>query len=182
MEEFINEFKLNPLKEKEDLFIKSFKLSKDDLDSMLFLGMVNLNTNITLLEKQVQRMHRFQFESFIQKELESLQQKYPSGKPIQFELFILDENDDFIKDKLGGVSAFTDWEGKMCFIVYPNEKIRSTLKSEIVHEYHHHWRIAKLGISEDNQTLLDRMILEGLAEHFVGVVLGDACLGPYKEA
>lgn len=29
---------------------------------------------------------------------------------------------------------------------------------------------------------MDRLILEGLAEHFVGIRLGEAYLGPYKDA
>lgn len=56
------------------------------------------------------------------------------------------------------------------------------LKSVITHEYHHYWRIHALAITEKNQTLLDRLILEGLAEHFVKIRLGDSYLGPYKDA
>jgi uncharacterized protein YjaZ len=97
-------------------------------------------------------------------------------------LFILDENDDFVKEKIGGVSAFTDWDGKMCFIILPEERVRTTLKSVITHEYHHHWRIHTLGMREESETLLDRMVLVGLAEHFVQIELGEVYLGTYKDA
>lgn len=182
MEQFVNNLKLEPMQEKEGLFIKEFKLSKDELDSMLFFGMFNINTNVEFLEKQLQKMRHLQFDSFIQSELDRLQEKYPSGKPIKFELFVLDENDDFVKDKLGGVSAFTDWDGKMCFVVYPDEKVRFTLKSVIAHEYHHHWRMSRLRMNEEGETLLDRLVLEGLAEHFVRIELGESYLGPMMDA
>jgi hypothetical protein len=51
-------------------------------------------------------MIELDFDVFIKEELEKLQEKFPSNKPIKYELFILDENDDFVKEKLGGVSAF----------------------------------------------------------------------------
>jgi uncharacterized protein YjaZ len=35
---------------------------------------------------------------------------------------------------------------------------------------------------EESETLLDRMVLEGLAEHFVQIKLGEVYLGPYKDA
>lgn len=117
MEQFINKLKLESGKDKKELCVNVFKLSKDELDSMLFFGMFNIDTDVEFLEKQLQKMYQLRFESYIQSELEGLQAKYPSGKRIQFELFILDKNDDFVKDRLGGVSAFTECNGKMCFVV-----------------------------------------------------------------
>lgn len=70
----------------------------------------------------------------------------------------------------------------MCFAVLPEESVRSTLKSVITHEFHHHWRISTLEMDEESQTLLDRLILEGLAEHFVRMTLGEVYLGPFKDA
>ncbi|GGK09253.1 hypothetical protein GCM10007063_34630 [Lentibacillus kapialis] len=141
-----------------------------------------MDNNIDSLELQLIKMRTLAYEYFIKKELELLQKQFPSNRSIQFELFILDENDDFVKKKLGGVSAFTDWDSRMCFAVLPENNIRTTLKSVITHEYHHHWRISALDMDEESQTLLDRLILEGLAEHFVRIKLGDVYLGPYKDA
>ena len=78
-------------------------------------------------------------------------------------LFILDEEDDFVKSKLGGVSGLYQLGWKDVFYSSSRRKnVRKMLKSVITHEYHHHWRISALEINEANQTLLDRMILEGL--------------------
>ena len=182
MEEFISTVKLNPKGNRKEIFLNIFKFKEDDLEMMLFFGMFNLDDDLDSLEKQLSKMRMLDYEKFIEEELEHLQKHYPSHKPIQFELFILDENDDFVKSKLGGVSAFTDWDGKMSFVVLPEENVRKMLKSVVTHEYHHHWRISALEINEENQTLLDRMVMEGLAEHFVRIKLGENYLGPYKDA
>ncbi|WP_255436176.1 DUF2268 domain-containing putative Zn-dependent protease [Pseudalkalibacillus hwajinpoensis] len=144
--------------------------------------MFNLNNDIASLEEQLTNMRLLDFENFIKEELELLHKEYPSNRTVDFELFILDENDDFVISKLNGVSAFTDWNEKMCFAILPEENVRSTIKSVVTHEYHHHWRISALGLKEDGETLLDRMVLEGLAEHFVKTRLGHQYLGPYKDA
>ncbi|MDP4552795.1 DUF2268 domain-containing putative Zn-dependent protease [Alkalihalobacillus macyae] len=182
MEKFISEVKLNPEINKKEAFLDIFKLDEEQLEMMLFFGMFNINDDIDSLEEQLTNMRLLDFDNFIKEELELLHKQYPSNKPVQFELFVLDENDDFVKSKLNGVSAFTDWNGKMCFVVLPEENARSTIRSVVTHEYHHHWRISALGLKEDGETLLDRMVLEGLAEHFVKERLGDEYLGPYKDA
>ena len=182
MEKFISVVKSNPEGNTKEILLDIFKFDEEEFEMMLFFGMFNLNNSIHSLEEQLTNMRSLDFENLIKEELELLQKQYPSNRPVQFELFILDENDDFVKSKLNGVSAFTDWDGKMCFAVLPEENVRSTLKSVVTHEYHHHWRISALGLNEDDETLLDRMVLEGLAEHFVKTRLGDEYLGPYKDA
>ncbi|WP_077324721.1 DUF2268 domain-containing protein [Virgibacillus siamensis] len=180
--QFIEAVKLNPEKSREELFIDIFEISKEELEAMLFFGMFSLDNDIDSLELQLNKMRKLANEHFIKEELELLQKQFPSNRSIQLELFILDENDDFVKEKLDGVSAFTEWDGRMCFAVLPEDNIRTALKSVITHEYHHHWRISALDMNEESQTLLDRLILEGLAEHFVRIKLGEVYLGPYKDA
>ncbi|WP_229596430.1 DUF2268 domain-containing putative Zn-dependent protease [Rossellomorea vietnamensis] len=180
MQRFLDQINVDVTRDREKLFMETFQLQKEDLDTKLFFGMFDLHSDVDSLQQQLERMSLCDYESYIQTELTRLQAKYPSGKPIQFELFILDQHDEFVKEKLGGVSAYTEWNGHMCFIVEADEGVRDTLKSVIFHEYHHHWRMNKLNMTEGNETLLDRLVLEGLAEHFVRIELGDAFLGPYK--
>ncbi|MDX8344621.1 DUF2268 domain-containing putative Zn-dependent protease [Rossellomorea sp. YZS02] len=180
MEQFIHQLHIKPMSDRERLFMDTFQMTKEELDSMRFLGMFDIQADVESLEKQFDRLQRLDYESYIQTELRRLQLAYPSDKPIRLELFMLDEHDEFVKNKLGGVSAFTDWNGKMCFIVQADGGVKTTLKSVIFHEYHHHLRMCKLNMTEGNETLLDRLVLEGLAEHFVRIELGDAYMGPYK--
>lgn len=182
MEKFISLVKSSPNGNRKEIFLDIFKFDEEEFEMMMFFGMFNLNNDIGSLEEQLTNMKSLDYENFIQEELELLHKQYPSNRPVQFELFILDKNDDFVKSKLNGVSAFTDWNGKMCFAILPEENVRSTIKSVVTHEYHHHWRISALSLKEDGETLLDRMVLEGLAEHFVKERLGEKYLGPYKDA
>jgi uncharacterized protein YjaZ len=182
MEKFISVVKTNPEGNRKEMLLNSFNFDEEEFEMLSFFGMFNFNNDIHSLEDQLTKMRSLNFENFIKEELELLHKQYPSNRTVHFELFILDENDDFVKSKLNGVSAFTDWDGRMCFAVLPEENVRSTIKSVVNHEYHHHWRISALGLKEDGETLLDRMVLEGLAEHFVKARLGNKYLGPYKYA
>ncbi|WP_244668327.1 DUF2268 domain-containing putative Zn-dependent protease [Bacillus sp. NTK074B] len=181
MKQFLHQLQTEPMRDREGLFMGTFQMTKEELDSMLFLGMFNIHSGIEALRKQFDRMLQLELESYIQTELQKLMIKYPSHKPIQLELFMSDEHDEFVKEKLGGVSAFTDWSGKMGFIVEASEGVKDTLKSVIFHEYHHHWRMSRLHMTAGEETLLDRLVLEGLAEHFVRVELGESFLGPYRD-
>lgn len=182
MEQFIAESRLVPAQDETALLKRIFRYEDQELETMQFFGMFRPSDSIDSLEKQLNRLKSLGFEEDIEQELMQLQREYPSNGRIQFELYVLDAEDTFVISRMGGVSAFTDWSGRMCFVVLPEERVRKTLKSVVNHEYHHHWRIQTLGTKEDAETLLDRMILEGLAEFFVGVKLGNDFVGPYKDA
>ncbi|MDJ0332887.1 DUF2268 domain-containing putative Zn-dependent protease [Planococcus sp. S3-L1] len=182
METFLKAIASYPGTSRKDLFLEIFNLSEEEFETRSFFGIFHLESEIGILESQLNKMHSLTYENFIKDELTLLCKEFPVSKAIEFELFILDEQDQFVREKLGGVSAFTDWNGKLFFAVFPDAQVRSTLRSVINHEYHHHWRMHALTITKQNQTLMDRLILEGLAEHFVEIRLGDAYLGPYKDA
>jgi uncharacterized protein YjaZ len=182
METFLEEIATNPEANRKDLFQEVFHLSEEEFETIVFFGIFNLDCEIGILKTQLKKLQTLAYEDFIKDELTLLQKEFPVSKTVEFELFILDDQDRFVREKLGGVSAFTDWSGKMFFAVLPDAHVRLTLRSVINHEYHHHWRTHALNMTEQNQTLMDRLILEGLAEHFVKIRLGDAYLGPYKDS
>lgn len=182
METFLEAATSNPATARKALFLDIFNVSNDEFETMAFFGIFNIENKIETLEYQLHSMHSLAYEQFIQDELSLLQTEFSFSKALEFELFILDDQDHFVREKLGGISAYTDWNGGLFFAVLPDTRVRDTLKSVITHEYHHHWRIHALAMTEKNQTLLDRLILEGLAEHFVKIRLGDSYLGPYKDA
>ncbi|WP_205665292.1 DUF2268 domain-containing putative Zn-dependent protease [Pseudalkalibacillus hwajinpoensis] len=182
MEQYLNNINRNQDDNRTELFCNVFEVSSERLKFLLFLGMIDPKYDDDVLNIKLHKMKQLMFESYIQTELERLENKYQSNKIITFELFILDDHDKFVMDKLGGVSATTEWSGEMCFIVDTIEQVKPVLKSVIAHEFHHHLRIQRLNITEENETLLDRMVMEGMAEHFVKVELGEGYLGPYKDA
>ena len=81
----------------------------------------------------------------------------------QTKVFILPTFNQFIENKMGGVSGFSPQKNTM--LIYLNPTIKNweiALRNTICHEYNHavvynfhHWT-----------TLLDGIIFEGLAEHF----------------
>ncbi len=112
-----------------------------------------------------------------------LRHEYPSGTKLTVELYPMDENDQFGRERLGGVSAWTNWEGDTIhLVVYPANETIHFLKSTVVHEYNHHYRIATLNNGHADVPLLEKIIREGLAEHFVGDVLGANFHGPWVDA
>lgn len=182
METFLGVIASNPEIARKDLFLDIFEVLNEEFQMKTFFGIFNLENKIETLKKQLQQMRSLAYEQFIRDELILLQSEFPVSKELEFELFILDDQDHFVRQKLGGVSAYTDWNGGIFFAVLPDSQVHANLKSVITHEYHHYWRMHTLASTEENQTLLDRLILEGLAEHFVEIRLGEDYLGPYKDA
>ncbi|ANU17122.1 hypothetical protein BBI11_08860 [Planococcus maritimus] len=182
METFLEAIASNSEIARKNLFLDVFEVSDEEFQTRAFFGIFNLENKIEILKKQLQQMRSLAYEQFIKDELILLQTEFPVLKALEFELFILDDQDHFVREKLGGVSAYTDWNGGIFFAVLPNAQVHSNLKSVITHEYHHYWRMHTLTSTEENQTLLDRLILEGLAEHFVEIRLGEDYLGPYRDA
>ncbi|EIT86780.1 putative zinc dependent protease [Fictibacillus macauensis ZFHKF-1] len=182
METFISTVKGNPAVNVKETLLTSFCFKEEEFETMSFFGLFHYTKELSVLEKQVALIKALDLERLITEELKALARQYPTKRDVQFDLFLLDEQDAFVRSKLGGVSAFTDWNGIISFVVFPAENVRHTLKSVITHEYHHLWRMSAVGGAEEEETLLDRLILEGLAEHFVKNRLGEHNLGPYKEA
>ena len=144
--------------------------------------MAKVTTPANQLKKQLHSMHQLQFQDYIHDILQHLMKTYCPNRVAATEIFLLDESDTFGREKLGGVSAFIDYGGKQTFIVYPEEKVRPILEATVIHEFHHFWRMGLLHITEENETLLDKLVLEGLAEYFVGQLLGSERQGPFINA
>lgn len=179
MRTFIEEMRDLKSEDRYQMFCRVFGLSRNELENLLSFGLVSLDATHESVLTQWERMASLGFETFVTDVLRSLSQTHPPATPTRVSVFMMDEYDNFGREKLGGVSAFTDWDGEMVFIVYPDETSRRFLHSTIVHEYSHHLRIQALGLSEQNVSLLDKIILEGLAEHFVSHYLGEEFLGPW---
>jgi uncharacterized protein YjaZ len=92
-------------------------------------------------------------------------------------------HDTFGIERLGGVSGWVDWDGHtMELVVHPAETSFLALQSTVVHEYHHHYRIIETHINGTNIPLLEALVREGMAEHFVTAILGEKAQGPWVHA
>ncbi|MGV3489385.1 MAG: DUF2268 domain-containing putative Zn-dependent protease [Tuberibacillus sp.] len=179
---FINEAYSQRDQDRYALFSSIFNISKEKVEQLEFFGMTKVTTPVEQIDQQLQKMRQLGVSAFIQKKLNALITAYCPDKKASVFLYPLDENDTYGRENLGGVSAFADYDGTLTFIVYPEKDVFKVLSSVITHEFHHFWRMGHLGITEENETLLDKLVLEGLAEHFVGKVLGTDRQGPYIRA
>jgi uncharacterized protein YjaZ len=182
LQQFISTCRNEPTSDRYALFSSIFNMEKESIDTMEFMGMTKVTTPVDQLEKQLQAIHHLRFEELIHDTLQKLISTYCPNQTASAVLYLLDEEDTFGREKLGGVSAFAEYDGELTFIVYPDEKVRPTLESVITHEFHHFWRIGLINITEENETLLDKLVLEGLAELFVGYLLGSKRQGPMIHA
>jgi uncharacterized protein YjaZ len=168
---------------RKNLFKSFLALTDDEVNTLLFNGLVSLESPLHHIFSILQQIETQRVEQFIRETLADLKCSYASGKKLSIELYPMDENDRFGREQLGGVSAWTSWEGDTIhFVVYPSKDTIHTLKSTVVHEYHHHYRISALNNGHSNVTLLEKIIREGLAEHFVAEILGTDFHGPWVGA
>ena len=183
MKRFIETCECEPTMERKHLFTSLFGLADEDVDFLLFNGMLSLDSSLDVCRATLHQMEVQGVERCIRKMLLGLRHEYPSGTKLTVELYPMDENDQFGRERLGGVSAWTNWEGDTIhLVVYPANETIHFLKSTVVHEYNHHYRIATLNNGHADVTLLEKIIREGLAEHFVGDVLGADFHGPWVDA
>ncbi len=169
--------------ERKYLFTSLFGLADEDVDFLLFHGMLSLDSSLDVFRSTLRQMDVQGVEQDIREMLLGLSHEYPSGRKLSVELYPMDERDKFGRERLGGVSAWTNWEGDTIHLVlYPSNETTHALKSTVVHEYNHHYRITIAKNGGASVTLLEKIIREGLAEHFVGEVLGTDFHGPWVEA
>lgn len=67
------------------------------------------------------------------------------------------------------------------FLFYDNGISEKEMEAVLIHEYHHVCRLHHLKKAEENFTLLDTMIMEGLAERTVGKYLGSQYLAQWTQ-
>lgn len=60
----------------------------------------------------------------------------------------MDADDTFGREKLAGVSGWTNWEGTISLVVYPADTL-PVLTSTVVHERHHHYRTVVMDNGHD---------------------------------
>jgi uncharacterized protein YjaZ len=183
MKKFIEACEVQSDTERRHLFKSLMNLTDEGVDTLLFNGIIPLDSPLDVFRSALQQMDYHRVEPFIQKTLIDLSNRYPSGNRVLVEVYPMDKCDQFGRDRLGGVSAWTNWEGDTIhLVVYPSQESEHALASTVVHEYNHHYRITALDNGHANVTLLEKIVREGLAEHFVAEVLGTAFHGPWVHA
>ncbi|MDQ0245316.1 uncharacterized protein YjaZ [Bacillus fengqiuensis] len=127
-----------------------------------------------------------QIEAFVKKDLwkkinphfKKLQRLW-NGPDIPVLLFPSDSRNRQIQREFNGKSgvAFSD---KLFLFVRENVE-EAELFAVLTHEYHHICRLKAMRKKEEELTLLDTLVMEGLAEHAVKEQVGEAYLAPWTK-
>lgn len=106
-------------------------------------------------------------------------QKLWNGPDIPVFLFPSDSKNRHIQREFNGKSgvAFSD---KLFLFVRENVE-EAELLAVLTHEYHHICRLKTMRKKEEDLTLLDTLVMEGLAEHAVKEQVGEGYLAPWTK-
>lgn len=178
--QFVEALRTDRVHERRPVYERLTKLTPEEVDDLVANGLRSMDASSDDWERALADMESLGIESSVRDTLLTLQARFPCGQDLSVEIFPMDVADTFGREKLGGVSGWTNWAGTaITLVVYPAVETGPVLTSTVVHEYHHHYRTAVMNNGHDRIPLLESLIREGMAEHFVAEVLGDAARGPF---
>lgn len=126
------------------------------------------------IEESLAAFQKKQYWQKVEQEYQWLKKNW-QGPGAKVFLFPLEERNAFIMNKLGGKTGISFWD--RIFLFLSKKTTDQGLKALVTHEYHHVCRLAVLKKPEQELTLLDSLIIEGLAEYAVFERLGKREVG-----
>ncbi|MDC3416957.1 DUF2268 domain-containing protein [Aquibacillus salsiterrae] len=129
-------------------------------------------------DKQIETFIARNYTSIVRKILEKLTQHW-DGPDVPVFIFPSNEKNRLLSEHFEGVSGVSH-PGKLFFFL-PNNVSLKKLHALVIHEYSHICRLDKLGKKEEDLTLLDAIVLEGLAENAVRTLLGNEYVGSWAK-
>ncbi|WP_226670578.1 DUF2268 domain-containing protein [Metabacillus litoralis] len=124
----------------------------------------------TYLEEWVERIENDQILKYV-KRLESMLKEEWGGPDVPIFTFPCEQNNRKIQIEYDGRSGLA-FHNKL-FLFLSQDVKKNHIKSLFIHEYHHVCRLAVVSKKEKSFTIIDTMIMEGLAENAVREKLGE---------
>jgi hypothetical protein len=144
----------------------------DEVERLLRLGLVRPENGASVISSLLGEIAKLGIANLVENELLKLETNYPSSQDLFADIWPMDPNDNFGRESLRGISATTGRDGVMSLVIDPTARVVNPLRETVIHEYHHHLRHEQVKLLCSDETLLSRLVFEGLAEHFVIEVLG----------
>lgn len=180
---FLKRCRQYPNADRQRIFSEIYGLTHEDLTYLVHNGGLLIHEEMATLKKTFRAYRDLPIESAVKATLVATEERYPTGDSLVVKMYPMSPQDTFGIERLGGVSGWTDWDGHtMELVVHPAETSFFALQSTVVHEYHHHYRIRKTCMTDSNISLLESLVREGMAEHFVKEILGEQAAGPWVNA
>jgi hypothetical protein len=130
-----------------------------EIEALLWSGFVKPENGAGAISSLLDQIDELDIVGLVENELLTLESNYPAAADLFVDIWPMDPKDNFGRRSLRGISATTGRDGVMSLVID-------------IHEYHHHLRHERVDLDGSDETLLSRLIFEGLAEHFVVDVLG----------
>lgn len=106
--QFAEELRTGTVIERRSLFQRLTNLSPAEMENLLYNGLCSLDAGAHDWEKALADMESLGMESGGRDVLLNLQSCFPCGQDLSVEVFPMDVDDTFGRDKLGGVSGWTN--------------------------------------------------------------------------
>ncbi|KKI93613.1 hypothetical protein WQ54_03100 [Bacillus sp. SA1-12] len=135
-----------------------------------YLSSFGMYKRTGILDDWLEKMEKENIYEFVKEEEEKLRKEW-NGPNIPIFIFPSDIHNRKIESDYKGRSGLA-FHNKL-FLFLSLNIIKSDIKSVLIHEYHHVCRINSVSKKEQDFTIIDTIILEGLAENAVREKLGD---------
>ncbi len=163
------------------LLRQCFQMTDEECDILFAQGTFDVRADGQHLTHQWKSLTDLDIEARVRALLIRLGSDYSAPAALKISIFPLTEPNWMVDDDFHGVFGYVTDTHHMFLFVNPESPTLSTgLEHTIVHEYHHFWRMASR--PEEDYTLLDALIYEGLAEHFVSHILGPQHVGRWAQS
>ncbi|WP_175638300.1 DUF2268 domain-containing protein [Metabacillus schmidteae] len=152
------------------------QMNKREIASYLnSFGMYKHTSNIN---DWIEQMEKKQIVSYVR----SLEKKYQhiwNGPDVAIFIFPIDQTNRKIEREYRGRSglAFHD----KLFLFLSKDVLKNDIESLFLHEYHHVCRLATVKKSEETFTIVDNMVMEGLAENAVREIVGEEAVSNWTK-
>jgi uncharacterized protein YjaZ len=123
------------------------------------------------LDKWIDIQEKERIYSFVRKEEKKLRMEW-NGPNVPIFIFPCDQNNRKIETEYKGRSGLAFKDKLFLFLSF--EVNKADIKSLFFHEYHHVCRLKAVKKQEKNFTIIDTIIMEGLAENAVREMLGES--------
>ncbi|KGA97337.1 hypothetical protein AJ85_02915 [Alkalihalobacillus alcalophilus ATCC 27647 = CGMCC 1.3604] len=141
----------------------------------LDLGLSNPETDLTLMEEDLLNK---KWWSVTQNKFLQLRKEW-TGPDVPIFIFPIERAKEHLWREVGGKTGLST-DMIICLFIDPNIN-EEQLLALIVHEYHHVCRLAVTNNKEEEVSLLESILMEGLAEAAVKEELGKDALAPWVE-
>lgn len=148
-------------------------LTAGSLSDLRSWGLLNPGRPRSEIEAVCRALHESTLPQVVADTLVGLDADFGSPGRLHVDLWPMDPADHVGRTDLRGISANVGYDGVMTLVIDPGATPQA-VQETVAHEFHHHLRMAWKGLREEEETLLRRLVMEGMAEHFVEVRLGQS--------